>query len=54
MAYATKQLLNSYGWDDLSYPRQSFDLAHLDYIWWLFLKVHMGGKMFPTNEEVEK
>ncbi|KAL4126639.1 hypothetical protein QTP88_010851 [Uroleucon formosanum] len=51
-ANVTKQLLDSFGWDVLNHPPYSPDLASSDYHLFTFLKKHMGGKKFSTDEEV--
>ncbi|VVC37523.1 Hypothetical protein CINCED_3A024544 [Cinara cedri] len=53
-ANATKQLLDSFGWDVLNHPPYSPDLAPSDYHLFTSLKKHMGGKKFSTNEEVKE
>ena len=52
-AHATKQLLESFGWDVLNHPAYSPDLAPSDYHLFTSLKMHMGGKKFSTDEEVK-
>ena len=52
-ANATKQLLESFGWDVLNHPAYSPDLAPSDYHLFTSLKMHMGGKKFSTDEEVK-
>uniref|UniRef100_A0A8D8R8P0 Histone-lysine N-methyltransferase SETMAR n=1 Tax=Cacopsylla melanoneura TaxID=428564 RepID=A0A8D8R8P0_9HEMI len=53
-ANATKQLLDSFGWDVLNHPAHSPDLAPSDYHLFTALKLHMGGKRFSTDEEVKQ
>lgn len=50
---ATK-LLASFKWDILNHPVHSPDLAPSDYNLFNSLKLHMGGKGYSTDEEVEK
>lgn len=52
-ANATKQLLESFGWDVLNHPAHSPDQAPSDYHLFTSLKMHMGGKKFSTDEEVK-
>lgn len=52
-ANATKQLLDSFGWDFLNHPPYSPDLAPSDYHLFTSLNMHMGGKRFSTDEEVK-
>lgn len=51
-ANATKQLLDSFGWDVLNHPPYSPDLAPSDFHLFTSLKMHMGGNKFSTDEEV--
>ena len=53
-ANATKSLLASFKRNVLNHPAHSPHLAPSDYYLFTSLKLHMGGKMFSTDEEVKE
>lgn len=53
VARDTKALLEKFGWDVISHPPYSPDLAPSDYHLLLNLKKHLGGKRLETDEEVK-
>lgn len=52
-ANLTKALLDSFGWDVLDHPPHSPDLAPSDYHLFTSLKMHLAGKKFSTDQEVQ-
>jgi len=53
VARDTKALLEKFGWDVISHPPYSPDLAPSDYHLFLNLKKHLGGKRLETDEEMK-
>lgn len=53
LSNATKQLLDSFGGKVLN-PQYCPNLAPLEYHLFPSLKMHMGGKRFSTDEEMER
>lgn len=53
-AKITQAFLKQLGWEVLSHPPHSPDLAPSDYHLFPFLKVALGGRRFHTDEEVKE
>jgi hypothetical protein len=49
----SQELLTSFGWDIVSHPSYSPDLAPSDYHFFTKLKEFLGGKRFSNDQEVE-
>jgi histone-lysine N-methyltransferase SETMAR len=52
-APVSKELLTSFGWDIVTHPPYSHDLAPSDYHFFTKLKF-LGGKRFSNNQEVKE
>lgn len=52
-ANATKQLLDSFGWDIINHLAHSPDLAPSDFHLFTSLKSFMGEKRFLTDDEIQ-
>jgi histone-lysine N-methyltransferase SETMAR len=53
-AAVSEELLTSFGWDIVTHPPYSPDLAPSDYHFFTKLKEFLGGKRFSNNQEVEE
>lgn len=53
VARATADLLNQFGWDIITHPPYSPDLAPCDYHLFTHLKEHLGGMRFDDDDEVK-
>ncbi len=53
-AKKTQDLLKKLGWTVFNHPPYSPDIAPSDYHLFRFLKTHLGGRQFETNEDVTK
>lgn len=53
-ANVTKELLALCKWDVLNHPANSLDLAPSDCYLFTSLKLHMCGRRFSTDEEVNE
>lgn len=54
VANSTKDLLNKFGWDTVTHPPYSPDMAPSDYHLFTHLKEHMSGKRFDDDDEVKE
>lgn len=52
-AAETRDLINSFGWEEFHHPPYSPDLAPSDYHLFRYLKNFLGGKRFDTDEELK-
>ncbi|KAH0809024.1 hypothetical protein GEV33_013767 [Tenebrio molitor] len=50
----SQELLTSFGWDIVTHPPYSHDLAPSDYHFFTKLKEFLGGKRFYNNQEVKE
>jgi histone-lysine N-methyltransferase SETMAR len=53
-ARVSQELLTSFGWDIVTHPPYSPDLAPSDYNFFTKLKKFLGGKRFSNDQEVEE
>ncbi|KAH0819643.1 hypothetical protein GEV33_003148 [Tenebrio molitor] len=53
-AQVLQELLTSFGWDIVTHPPYSHDLAPSDYYFFTKLKEFLGGKRFSNNQEVKE
>jgi hypothetical protein len=53
IASVTTDLINKFGWDTVTHPPYSPDIAPCDYHLFLELKKHLGRTHFRTREELK-
>lgn len=51
VAHRTRDLITSYGWEQLDHPPYSPDLAPSDYHLFLHLKKHLGGQRYDGDDD---